>query len=1207
MTMISGGAIFESVGLLVGFSGQSAYQNVPYAKIVFAVGGVAPYTFSIVVGSLPTGLSISSSTGVISGTPTGTGISNFTVSVQDSANGLINFATSITVYILSSIALTPNPVTVAIGATNQLTATGTWSDSTTSNITGLASWASSDATKATVGTGGTNNGLVTGVAAGTPTITASFNSITSPTDTVTVPSGTTNPTFATTSLPHGQINSLYPENSGVGFQLSCTGGSGGAPYTFTKHSGSFQTGLSLSSGGLISGTPTASGTQALTFTCTDSASNTSAPSSSLNLVVASVLGVALNPSVATLAIGQQLTPTCTVNFSDSTTIPCPATTTSLATDGGCSDFTGTTYTAFTCAGISQGSLTVNVVANQVLVVLVNYGGATAETLSVSDSLSNTWHAIGSKQTGNLLGAWQMFYSVITNAGSTTISGNASVATGYPTVLYILLNGISSSTILDPNGANPTYTAQSGPGTSCSTGITTSNASDVIIEFCLTTNNPLTFTPGTGYTQAITDPVNAGVSSEYSITSATQSAVSVTQSFSLSSHWAGAVVAFEQASPGTGWTVNNGDVTVSSTGTITGVATGSSTVSATYGGQSGNVIVTVPTSTTIPSYVQSNWANVTGTTSTVANTLGSSTPAGNLLLVWIDYDCGGGCATNRSLTSITDDIGNVYTKIQGPFNYLSTGAGDTAVMYWAINNTAGVRTVTAVASASPNGTFMGSVVAEYTNVGSTPINASTFNCAIASPNPPTAGCPTNAVANPSSSVTTTTPNTLVVGIYGGGGTVAPTAGSGFTLETVSNYIGGATFPFGLQDASFASNGTINVPWTDAQVQGTGLWNIALTSGSSQGVTQVNVIPLGTPTSPYPGNDGSTVQFIAQDQNGNQLSAAWTTSSPSVATVNGSTGLASCVTTGTGTATITATYQTLSGQSVLQCSPVSTTSLLTGCTVSSSNAVQTCTKSYPPAGWTPVVAQGFDAGSLPASQFASGTIGPANGTTCHTGANCLGSFVTNDQAGAFWELLPGNIGSFASVYLSFYEWLDSNAVVNDELFVANLSQHVSGSLVQEMIIDRFNFGPTYNITNPYVSVEVQSNGGGGVTHLYGGPSPLNLSAGAWHQWEIMWTPNTGSCSVPSGNGSVVIYRDGSQYTSISGVCLNGSASMTNGAVQAGGLNTKNIWESSTGSCVGLGAGPTEIPGNGRTFAQIAAICPPLNPSYNRYIDDIIVLKK
>lgn len=57
-----------------------------YNEPIRAIGGLPPYTWSLASGSLPDGLTLDSTTGVISGAPTRTGIFSFSVSVRDAAN-----------------------------------------------------------------------------------------------------------------------------------------------------------------------------------------------------------------------------------------------------------------------------------------------------------------------------------------------------------------------------------------------------------------------------------------------------------------------------------------------------------------------------------------------------------------------------------------------------------------------------------------------------------------------------------------------------------------------------------------------------------------------------------------------------------------------------------------------------------------------------------------------------------------------------------------------------------------------------------------------------------------------------------------------------------------------------------------------------------------------------------------------------------------
>ena len=74
---------------------------------------------------------------------------------------------------LLSISVTPGNPSVPAEITGQFTASGTYSDGTTHDITTQVTWTSSDTSVATVN----SSGLATAVAAGTTTITATSGSI----------------------------------------------------------------------------------------------------------------------------------------------------------------------------------------------------------------------------------------------------------------------------------------------------------------------------------------------------------------------------------------------------------------------------------------------------------------------------------------------------------------------------------------------------------------------------------------------------------------------------------------------------------------------------------------------------------------------------------------------------------------------------------------------------------------------------------------------------------------------------------------------------------------------------------------------------------------------------------------------------------------------------------------------------------------------
>jgi hypothetical protein len=99
-------------------------------------------------------------------------VSNFKPGVCLNDNQTCGFTTTplnVAVVTLSSITVTPPSPSVAAGLTKQFTATATYSDGSTADITGSVTWTSSSTAAATIGS---STGLATSVAVGSTTIKA---------------------------------------------------------------------------------------------------------------------------------------------------------------------------------------------------------------------------------------------------------------------------------------------------------------------------------------------------------------------------------------------------------------------------------------------------------------------------------------------------------------------------------------------------------------------------------------------------------------------------------------------------------------------------------------------------------------------------------------------------------------------------------------------------------------------------------------------------------------------------------------------------------------------------------------------------------------------------------------------------------------------------------------------------------------------------
>jgi hypothetical protein len=176
--------------------------------------------------------------------------------------------------VLTSIAVTPANATNQVGATQQFTATGTYSDSSTQDLSSQVTWASSSAGVATISA----SGLATAVSVGSSTISATLSGVTGNTLwTVQAPPLA----ITTTSFPTGTVNTAYSTT------LTATGGV--VPYSWSITNGSLPTGLVLNTNsGAITGTPTVAGTSNFTARVSDSGNPVQVATKPLSMTVLSV-------------------------------------------------------------------------------------------------------------------------------------------------------------------------------------------------------------------------------------------------------------------------------------------------------------------------------------------------------------------------------------------------------------------------------------------------------------------------------------------------------------------------------------------------------------------------------------------------------------------------------------------------------------------------------------------------------------------------------------------------------------------------------------------------------------------------------------------------------------------------------------------------------------------------------------------------------
>ncbi len=233
-----------------------------YSLSLLARGGNTPYAWAVTGGSLPPGVTLALN-GSMTGVPTQAGAYNFTATVTDESENTATGAFTLVIAANFSIT-TPSPLptgAVGVAYSAQINVTPTtppysFSISSGTLPPGLSLGAPSMNPAVTL------SGTPTAANTYTFTILAADSAKNTASQSYTLVIGAAPITISPASLRAGTLGTAYSQ------QLTATGGAG--RYTFALGTGGLPGGLTLSSSGLLGGTPTAAGAFSFQVAVTDS-------------------------------------------------------------------------------------------------------------------------------------------------------------------------------------------------------------------------------------------------------------------------------------------------------------------------------------------------------------------------------------------------------------------------------------------------------------------------------------------------------------------------------------------------------------------------------------------------------------------------------------------------------------------------------------------------------------------------------------------------------------------------------------------------------------------------------------------------------------------------------------------------------------------------------------------------------------------------
>ncbi|MGB6475912.1 MAG: Ig-like domain-containing protein [Candidatus Sulfotelmatobacter sp.] len=559
---------------------------------------------------------------------------------------------------LTSIQITLAQASVADGLTDQLTATGEYSDGTSQNLTASVAWTSSDTNVASITNGSSGPGMVTTHAQGTAIITGSLSGVSSPPLTLTVGA----PIVA--KLIVSSIGASIARGTTIQYTATDTltdGTTENATGLVTWTSSNSAT-VSINVNGVQGlAMGLATGTSTITATVTTSSGTISSPGVILTVTSATLTSISVTPTDLTtnkmpLGTVQQFTASGT--FSDNSVqditgtvawSASPASVASITTSGLATAKDIGTFTVTATSGSISGSVSAAVSASNLLTITVLPANPiiaqnTTQQFSATGNFNDgsthnltaevTWNS-SDKTDAPIGSASGLAKGLAPESGATitatlgTISGTATLEVTNATIVSI---SVSPTGRTIAPGTELAFTA-TGTFSDSSTQVLTTDAT-------WTSSNTAVATVGTGGVATAIGPGTANISAAFGgvSESASLTVSSVTlQSIAVSPATAvmapastlsyGAIGTYSDGStqPITNavtWTSSASNVvSITSYGQATGESAGTATITAQQGSVSGSAAVVVASSTLASIQVSPASATVAEQTGTQFNAVG----------------------------------------------------------------------------------------------------------------------------------------------------------------------------------------------------------------------------------------------------------------------------------------------------------------------------------------------------------------------------------------------------------------------------------------------------------------------------------------------------------------------------------------------------------------------------------------------------------